>query len=153
MAPRDPLAFSFFTEIGIIEQLARNRFERVLPAGLKMSQFTVLNHLARLGGAWAPTRLARAFQVTKGAMTNTLARLEARGLVEIRPDPRDGRAKLVTLTPAGGEMRERCIRALAPQLADFQAAIPEAELAPSIPLLRRARVYLDQARDLDPADQ
>ena len=87
---KDPISFRFFTEIGIIEQLARNRLERGLPDGLKISQFSVLNHLVRLGGEWSPARLARAFQVTKGAMTNTLQRLEKRAnrfrrLVERRP--------------------------------------------------------------------
>ena len=48
----DPLAFRLFTEIGIIEQLARNRLERGLPDGLKVSQFGVLNHLVRLGGVF-----------------------------------------------------------------------------------------------------
>nr|MBC8240058.1 MarR family transcriptional regulator [Alphaproteobacteria bacterium] len=83
----DPLAFRFFTEIGIIEQLARNRLERVLPDGLKVSQFIVLNHLVRLGGEWNPARLAAAFQVTKGAMTNNLQRLEQRRLVQVLANP------------------------------------------------------------------
>jgi hypothetical protein len=43
----DPLAFRVFNEIGIIEQLSRNLFERVLPDGLTLPQFTVLNHFVR----------------------------------------------------------------------------------------------------------
>ena len=39
--------FRFFNEIGIIEQLSRNAFERVMPGGMKLSQFTVLNHFVR----------------------------------------------------------------------------------------------------------
>ena len=74
-----------FNEIGIISQLSSNRLERVLPEGMSVAQFSVLNHLVRLGGSWAPSRLARAFQVTKGAMTNTLQRLEAQGLIRSRP--------------------------------------------------------------------
>ena len=50
----DPLLFRFFTEVGIIEQLARATLERALPDDLKMSQFIVLNHLVRLGGDWSP---------------------------------------------------------------------------------------------------
>ncbi|MEQ1783915.1 MAG: helix-turn-helix domain-containing protein, partial [Hyphomonadaceae bacterium] len=89
------LYFRLFTEIGIINQLSSNRLERELPDGMSLAQFGVLNHFVRLGGQWAPTRLARAFQVTKGAMTNTLQRLEAQGLVKVVPDPKDARAKLV----------------------------------------------------------
>ena len=65
-AAKDPPLFRLLTEIGIIEQLARNQLERNLPDQLTMSQFVVLNHLVRLGGAWSPLRLAKAFQVTKG---------------------------------------------------------------------------------------
>ena len=87
---QDPLIFRFFTEIGIIEQLARARLERALPDGMKISQFAVLNHLVRLPGKWSPARLASAFQVTRAAMTNTLQRLESRGLIKIEADPGDG---------------------------------------------------------------
>ena len=71
----------FFTEIGIISQLSFKAFEQVLPRGLTVSQFSVLNNLSRLGDGKSPSVLANAFQVTKGAMTNTLAKLEAGGLV------------------------------------------------------------------------
>ena len=62
-APDDPLVFAFFNEIGIIEQLARNAFERVMPDGLRLPHFSVLNHFVRLGGERSPGELARAFQV------------------------------------------------------------------------------------------
>ena len=74
-------------EIGIIDQLSSARLESVLPDGLKMSHFIVLNHLVRLEGNWSPVRLASAFQVTKDAITNTLKKLEKRGLVSIEADP------------------------------------------------------------------
>ena len=99
--PDDPLVFRFFNEIGIIEQLSRARFERGLPHGLTLSQFKVLNHFARLGGERSPLSLARSFQVTKGAVTNAVQKLEGKGFVATRPDPDDGRGKLVYLTDAG----------------------------------------------------
>jgi DNA-binding MarR family transcriptional regulator len=142
----DPLAFRFFTEIGIIEQLARNRLERALPGGLKMSQFVVLNHLVRLGGAWSPARLADALQVTKGAMTNTLQRLEKRGLVRVSGDPSDGRGKLVDLTEAGRDMRTRCVASVGPFLADLSREISDRELASALPVLAEVRKYLDSHR-------
>jgi DNA-binding MarR family transcriptional regulator len=83
------LYFQMFNEIGIISQLSSNRLERVLPEGMSIAQFSLLNHLVRLGGSWAPSRLARAFQVTKGAMTNTLQRLDAQGLIRVATDPDD----------------------------------------------------------------
>jgi DNA-binding MarR family transcriptional regulator len=67
------------------DQLARNRISKVLPKGMELSHFSVLNHLARLGDERTPAQLAKAFHVTRGAMTNTLARLEWAGHIHIRP--------------------------------------------------------------------
>ncbi|HNK68572.1 MAG TPA: helix-turn-helix domain-containing protein, partial [Flavobacteriales bacterium] len=44
--------------------------------GMELSHFSVLNHLARTGEERTPAQLARAFHVTRGAMTNTLTKLE-----------------------------------------------------------------------------
>ena len=142
----DPSAFQVLTEIGIIEQLARNQLERVLPDGLKVSQFSVLNHLVRLGGQWAPARLASAFQVTKGAMTNTLQRLETRGLVQIVADPDDGRAKLVTITDAGRDMRVRCLECVGPMIGELSRQFPDKEFEMILPVLEKLRKYLDLKR-------
>lgn len=144
--PADPLAFQLFNEIGILEQLARNRLERILPDGLKMSQFTVLNHLVRLGGEWSPARLASAFQVTKGAMTNTLQRLEARGLIRITGNPDDGRAKLVTITESGRSMRARCVESVTPLIAELSLEFSEKDFTTTLPVLRKLRQYLDAHR-------
>ncbi len=143
----DPLAFRVFNEIGIIEQLSRNRFERVLPPGLTLSQFSVLNHFVRLGGARSPAALASAFQVTRSTMTNTLQRLERAGLIALEPDPADGRAKLVTITAAGRTTRDACVARLAPVLADLDGLLDPAELAALLPGLARLRALLDRARD------
>ena len=142
----DPLVFRLLTEIGIIEQLARNHLERGLPDGLTMSQFIVLNHMVRLGGAWSPRRLANAFQVTKGAMTNTLKRLEGRALVTVSADPDDGRGKLVTLTDAGLDMRQRCVESTGPMLAAISRSFTDEEFAAVLPVLERIRIFLDANR-------
>ncbi len=134
------------TEVGIIEQLARNQLERNLPDGLKISQFGVINHLVRLGGDWSPIRLANAFQVTKGAMTNTIQRLEKRGLVKIAADPEDGRGKLVSITNRGRAMRARCVQSVGPLIADLSAELSEKELVNALPVLEKLRRYLDTHR-------
>jgi len=142
----DQAVFRLLTETGIIEQLARNQLERNLPDGLKMPQFGVLNHLVRLGGDWSPIRLANAFQVTKGAMTNTLQRLEKRGLVKVAADPEDGRGKLVSITEKGRAMRARCVKSVGPLIADLSAELSEKELAMALPVLGKVRRYLDTHR-------
>lgn len=143
---QDALLFRFLNEVGIIDQLARAKLESVLPDGLKISQFIVLNHLVRLGGDWSPARLARAFQVTKGAITNTLQRLESRGLVKVVSDPRDGRGKLVSLTATGRDMRKQCVRRVNPLLVDLEAKFGEEHFAKALPILEEVRKYLDEHR-------
>ena len=141
-----PLPLRLFTEIGIIEQLARNRLERGLPDGLKVSQFVVLNHLVRLGGQWSPARLANALQVTKGAMTNTLQRLEKRGLVRVLADPCDGRGKLVGITAIGHKIHSRCVDSASPLFTDLTRELSSEDLATALPILEKIRKYLDSHR-------
>jgi DNA-binding MarR family transcriptional regulator len=146
-AATDPEVFTFFNEIGIIAQLSRAAFEETLPKGLKVSHFSVLNHLVRLGDGVTPSHLANAFQVTKAAMTNTLGKLEERRLVKVKPDAQDGRSKRVHLTPAGAKARNACIAALSPLLATTLETIPANEFHAALPFLQKLRMYLDAARD------
>lgn len=143
---RRPVAFDFFLEIAVIDQLVGTEMERVLPDGLTMASFGLLNHLVGKGGSESPARLAQALRVTKGAITALLKRLEARGLVALSPDPTDGRAKVVTLTPEGRRGREAAIAALDPLLDTFLEPFPEADLAATLPLLRRVRLDLNRRR-------
>ncbi len=147
--PPDPPLFAFLNEVSIIEHLARNRLERVLPDGLRASHFVVLNHLVRLGDGRSPARIARAVQVERPAMTNTIQKLEARGLVRTGPHPRDGRGRLVFLTEAGRAAREACVVAATVAIAPVATGLDEAELLAALPLLRRLRAALDRARDAE----
>ncbi len=139
-------AFDLLNEIGIINQLSTARFEAQLPDGLTRAQFSVLNNFVRLGGTRTPAQLAAAFQVTRGAMTNTLSRLEAAGLVEIRPSNVDGRSKEVRITPKGRRLRERAIAATGPELSALIAALGKEELTAALPFLKRLRSHLDAHR-------
>ena len=143
----DPPLFTLLNEVSIIEHLARNRLERALPEGLRVSHFVVLNHLTRLGDGRSLARIARAVQVERPAMTNTIQKLEARGLVRLAPDPRDGRGKLVYLTPAGRAAREEAVAIAEAMIAPLAKGIDPAEVVAAMPLLRRLRAALDRARD------
>ena len=103
--PQDPLAIALFSEIFMADQLARARLTKALPKGMELSHFSVLNHLARAGGERTPAQLARTFHVTRGAMTNTLSKLEWAGHIHISPDWEDARRKLVSISPAGRQAR------------------------------------------------
>ena len=94
------LAIALFGEILTVHQLIRNQLDRVLPKGMELSHLTVLNHLANTKGEKTPAQLAKSFHVTRGAMTNTLGKLEISGYIHIRPDWDDARRKLVEISPA-----------------------------------------------------
>ena len=145
--PKDMEAlFRFFNEIGIIGQLSGHAFEKAMPEGMTLAQFSVLNHLCRLGDGWTPQRIARAMQVTKGAMTGTLKHLEGKGLVVITPDPSDGRAKRVNITDEGRAMRDACIGTMAPMMRDLLEDFSPAEIGGVVPVLAAVRAWLDQRR-------
>ena len=68
----ETLSVSLFSEILALEQLLRSRISKGLPKGMELSHFSVLNHLAHVGGERTPAQLAKTFNLTRGAMTNTL---------------------------------------------------------------------------------
>lgn len=108
------LAEKLLSEISLVEQLAQANLKDALPAGMEVSHFSVLNHFALWGGEKTPGQLAKKFNVTKGAMTNTLRRLEQKDYVEIRPDRTDARSKKVKMTPAGKQAHASAMATVAP---------------------------------------
>jgi DNA-binding MarR family transcriptional regulator len=70
---------------------------------LNFSTLSVLHSLSRRG-PMRLTDLLATEQVKQPALTSLVAKLEAAGLVSRRPDPSDGRAALLSLTPAGEEI-------------------------------------------------
>jgi DNA-binding MarR family transcriptional regulator len=143
----DPsIVFNFITEVGIISQLSTTLFERALTDGLTTSQFSVLNWFSRVDNQASPGRLATAFQVTGGAMTNTLKKLEAKGLVTIEPDANSGRQKKVSRTAKGEEVRDRSIAAAAPVFEEFARLFAATEIPRQMDGLKKMRKYLDERR-------
>ena len=145
-APQDRPDIQVFAEIAAIDQLATIRIERALPAGLTKAQFTVLDRLARRGGGETPAELARAFQLTKGALTNSLARLEKAGLITVVDDKADGRKKRATVTEAGAAAHREALVALRPITESARTAFPESGFGDVLPFLQTLRVWLEQNR-------
>ncbi len=143
MAETDDLAIALFGELFMADQLARNRISRVLPKGMELSHFGVLNHLARIQEERTPAQLARSFHVTRGAMTNTLAKLEWAGHVHIRPDWDDARRKLVAISPAGRAARDAAVQAIAPLIGEVVSALGADRVRAVLPVLREMRTQLE----------
>ena len=139
----DDLAITLFGELFMADQLARNRISKALPKGMELSHFSVLNHLARIGDERTPAQLARAFHVTRGAMTNTLSRLEWAGHVHIRPDWDDARQKFVAISPAGRAARDAAVAAVVPMISDVVTALGADKVRTLLPVLRELRVRME----------
>lgn len=140
---KNALAISLFSEILAADQMVRNRLSRVLPKGMEISHFSVLNHLTWHEGERTPAQLAETFNVTRGAMTNTLNKLEWAGYVHIRPDWDDARRKMVAISPAGSRAREQALSAIAPVVGEIIDQLGEDQVRATIPTLRQLRVRLD----------
>ncbi len=136
------IAVSLFSEVLANEQLIRSRLSRVLPKGMEISHFSVLNHLARANGERSPAQLAKSFHVTRGAMTNTLSKLEWAGYVHIRPDWDDARRKMVSISPAGTRARDAAISAIMPLITEVVSELGETNVRATLPVLREMRAKL-----------
>ena len=141
----EDIAVALFGELFMADQLARNRLSKVLPKGMELSHFGVLNHLARINEERTPAQLAKAFHVTRGAMTNTLGRLEWAGHIHIRPDWDDARRKFVAISPAGRSARDAAVQAILPLIADVVSALGAERARAALPVLRELRLRLEDA--------
>ena len=141
--PLNALTITLFSEILTVEQLLRNSLTRVLPKGMEISHFSVLNHLARSNGERTPAQLAKSFHVTRGAMTNTLGKLEWAGYVHIRPDWDDARRKFVAISPAGKQARDAALAAISPVLSSLYSEMGEEKVRGALPFLRELRIRLE----------
>ncbi len=139
---KNALAISLFSEVLAADQMVRNRLSRVLPKGMEISHFSVLNHLTWHEGERSPAQLAEAFNVTRGAMTNTLNRLEWAGYIHVRPDWDDARRKMVAVSPAGRRAHEQALNAIAPMVGEVIDSLGEERVRATLPILRELRTRM-----------
>lgn len=137
------LAVTLFSEILTADQLLRNTLSRALPKGMEISHFSVLNHLERQSGERTPAQLAKSFHLTRGAMTNTLGKLEWAGYVHIRPDWDDARRKLVSISPAGRAARDDALSAMSPAIEAIVSELGADKVRAVLPILRELRGQLE----------
>jgi DNA-binding MarR family transcriptional regulator len=133
----DQMAAALRVSIGL---LVRKLRQVAVDGGLTLSETSALARLDR-GGPTTPGVLAKQEQISPQSMGATLGALEARGLIERRPDPGDGRRVVISITDAGRELlrsrRNAKVQQLARALAaEFTPAELE-QLAAAAPLLER----------------
>ena len=98
--------------VGALLRLAWSAFRERLYAAVQAAGYTDLQpghvlvfRYPTIEGV-RPKDLADQLGISKQAMNDVLRHLESRGYLELRPDPSDGRAKLISLTPRGSELME-----------------------------------------------
>ncbi|WP_298968885.1 MarR family winged helix-turn-helix transcriptional regulator [uncultured Roseobacter sp.] len=141
---RNALAIALFSEVLAADQMVRARLSSVLPKGMEISHFSVLNHLARNMVERTPAQLAETFHVTRGAMTNTLSKLEWAGYVHIRPDWDDARRKMVAISPAGRQARDQAVGSITPVINQVVEKLGDEKVREALPILRELRLRLSE---------
>ena len=140
---KDPIVIALFSEMLASEQLMRGRLSRALPKGMELSHFVLLNYLSNQNRERSPAQLAKTFNLTKGALTNTLGKLENYGYIHVRPDWDDARKKLVTISNAGDRARDEAVLSITPVFEDVMAGLNKDRLREGLRFLREFRAALD----------
>jgi DNA-binding MarR family transcriptional regulator len=139
--PPDPEIDQVASALQVSIGLVLRRLRQALPAGeLTVPESAALARLDR-GGPTTSSALAKLEQISPQSMGATLGALEARGLVERRPDPDDGRRIVLSATRAGLKALRRRRNARTGQLAQALASgftrQELEELMAAAPLLER----------------
>jgi DNA-binding MarR family transcriptional regulator len=120
--------------------LVRQLRQASAPGELTMPESAALARLDR-GGPTTASALARREQISPQSIGATLGALEARGLVERRPDPQDGRRAVMSVTEAGRQVlhskRSARTQQLARALSDGFTPDELRTLMAAAPLLER----------------
>jgi DNA-binding MarR family transcriptional regulator len=97
--------------------LLRRRLHQTQVKGeLTLPETSALPRLDR-GGSTTVTALAKLEQISPQSMGATIGALEARGLIERRPDPNDGRRAVISATESGLQVMRNLRNARAEQLS------------------------------------
>jgi DNA-binding MarR family transcriptional regulator len=96
-------------------------------AGISTSELQALRHL--LDGSHGPVELAHLLGVTSAASSGVVDRLAARGHVERRPHPGDGRRTQVEITPTGRQEIDALLEPMQARLAAVDARLDDHERA------------------------
>jgi DNA-binding MarR family transcriptional regulator len=112
--------------------------------GLTAADYEVLGGLRRVGEPYQlkPSELASSLLLTSGGISNVLRRLSAAGLIEREADSEDLRVAWVRLSPAGVQLIEQVMRAVARATAKLFAEVGDATVQAAADHLREVLVAL-----------
>lgn len=125
--------------------LDRERRAAFAEHGLEAYEFDVLTALRRAGPPYelTPGQLVRETLVGSGTMTNRLDRLAARGLIERRTDPEDGRGRRIRLTDQGRDHADAAVSDLLERERRLLGGLSERDRGTLATLLRAVLVNFE----------
>ena len=131
---------------GINRRINRMLDETLAESGLDMGEYKVLNSLTQKGPPHrsTPGRLAKRMELSSGAMTNRLDRLEEADLVRRLPDPDDRRSVVVELTDHGRETIQKMVGAQAQKEALLAMSLSAREQKQLNGLLRKVMLEFER---------
>ena len=131
--------------INSLQRRFRVAHEETLRAwSLTWGEWKVLTSLHH-GRTHSPSELCGELELSSGAMTNRLDRLERAGLIRRRPDPEDRRGVKVELTDAGSEAWLVSTNAQARKEALVAGALTKREQVQLNGLLRKLMLEFERA--------
>lgn len=107
---------------------------------IRPAHYAVFRHLGSEGSR--VTKMAEAAGITQQSMGELVAHLERLGFVERRPDPRDGRARIVVPTEMGRGGIAAAARILAETEADLAERMGEEKLGSLVSMLEELSALL-----------
>ena len=125
----------------------RRRLDAVIAEhGLTYEEWHVLGALRQAGPPFRRSAgsLAKRTELSSGAMTNRLDRLEEAGLVRRRPDPNDRRGVVIEMTEKGRETYERAVGVQAKKEELVTSALDDGEKKQLNDLLRRLMLEFER---------
>jgi DNA-binding MarR family transcriptional regulator len=131
---------------GLSRRIHRSMDETLAEFGLDSSEHKALSALAQAGPPYrsTPGKLAKRMDLSSGAMTNRLDRLEQAGLIRRLPDADDRRGVVVELTEEGRRLYQQAVGVQAKKEALVTAALNEREKKQLNALLRRLMLEFER---------
>jgi DNA-binding MarR family transcriptional regulator len=119
---------------------------------LTMPRFDLLAQVARPPIGPSLGELSRRLLVTKGNITDIVARLEDVDLIERRRDDADGRVQYVFLTEAGRELYDRILPQHSRWLSELMQEVSEKDLATLFEALGILKAVLKRMEEREEGD-
>jgi DNA-binding MarR family transcriptional regulator len=124
---------------GEVRRRLRDKFDLTLP------RFDLMAQLDRASNGMTLGELSKRMMVSNGNVTGLVDRLEAQGLIQRRPAPKDRRSQFVSLTPEGRKTFRAIARANADWIGEIFSGLGQDDMEKLLGLLDRTKASARKA--------